>query len=78
MKKASYVDGYLLVVKKENLEAYKKMVEEAAQMWIKHGALSVKECMGDDLSPDIGGVEYPHNPLTKSVVTIPSKMGLLA
>ena len=23
-------------------------------------------------------IEYPHNPLTKSVVTIPSKMGLLA
>lgn len=55
MKKTTYVDGYLVVVKKKNIEAYKKMATDAAQMWLKRGAISVKECIGDDLTPDLGG-----------------------
>jgi uncharacterized protein YbaA (DUF1428 family) len=48
---AKYVDGYVLVVKKDKLDEYKKMAEEGAEIWIKNGALEYMECVGDDLEP---------------------------
>ena len=52
----SYVDGFLLVVPKKNLKAYRQMAEMGRKMWKKHGALDFKECAGDDLQvdPDCG------------------------
>jgi len=47
----SYVDGFLLVVPKNKVEDYKKMAEGAKKIWLKHGALDYKECMGEDLHP---------------------------
>lgn len=35
---------------------YKKMAEEGRDIWMKHGALDYKECMGNDLNPDMGGM----------------------
>lgn len=49
-----YVDGYVLAVEKKKLVKYKKMAEEGRKMWIKHGALEYFECVGEDLSPDMG------------------------
>lgn len=49
MKK--YVDGFVLVIPKSKVEEYKKMAEEGAKMWMQYGALSYRECMGDDLRP---------------------------
>ena len=49
--KENYVDGFLLVVPKDKVEEYKKMAEGAKKLWLKHGALSYKECMGEDLNP---------------------------
>lgn len=53
MKKtpATYVDGFVLVIPKKNVLAYKKMAKEAAKTWIEYGALSYKECMMDDAKP---------------------------
>ncbi|MBP9669709.1 MAG: DUF1428 domain-containing protein [Candidatus Pacebacteria bacterium] len=48
---AKYVDGFVLVVPKNNVAAYKKMAKEAKEVWVKFGALDYKECMGEDLSP---------------------------
>lgn len=45
----SYVDGFLLVVKKKNLKAYKAMATVACKVWREHGALDYKECVADDL-----------------------------
>ncbi|MBL9001024.1 MAG: DUF1428 domain-containing protein [Phycisphaerae bacterium] len=45
-----YVDGYLLVVPKKNLAAYKKMARTAGKVWMDHGALEYRECVGDDLA----------------------------
>ncbi len=56
-QKVGYVDGYVLVVPKKKVTAYKKMAREAGKLWIEHGALGLKECMGDDLRPDMDG--YP-------------------
>ena len=77
MKKATknvgYVDGYVLVVKKKDATRYRKMANEAAKLWIKHGAISVKECMGDDLTPDMGGfklLQFPSLMKTKADETV--------
>ena len=48
---AKYVDGFVLVVPNDKTEDYKKMAEEGRDLWMKHGALSYFECMGDDLKP---------------------------
>lgn len=48
---AKYVDGFVFVVKKEKLAAYKKMAKEGSKVWMKHGALSYKECQIQDANP---------------------------
>lgn len=46
---SKYIDGYVLPVKKDKLEDYKFMAEQAAKVWKKHGALQYFECVGEDL-----------------------------
>lgn len=46
-----YVDGFVLVVPKKKLAAYRRMAADAAKFWMKQGALDYKECVGDDLHP---------------------------
>lgn len=55
MTKATYVDGFVLVVPKERLADYKKLAKEAAATWKKFGALSYRECKGAHLTPPAGG-----------------------
>lgn len=50
----TYVDGFLIVMQTKNLAAYKKMASLGRKIWMKHGALDYKECIGDDLTPDMG------------------------
>ena len=45
----SYVDGFVLAVPKANLEAYRTIAQEAAEVWREHGALAVVEAVGDDV-----------------------------
>jgi len=45
----SYVDGYVIPVPKKNLNTYVRMAKMGADMWMKHGALDYKECVGEDL-----------------------------
>lgn len=49
-QKASYVDGFVIVLKKKNLAAYRKDAKLGAELWKKHGALDYMECVGDDLN----------------------------
>lgn len=46
--KATYVDGFVLVVPKKKLAAYKKMAQLGCKAWMKHGAIDYKECVLDD------------------------------
>lgn len=46
---ARYVDGFVLPVKKDQVEAYRKIAEAAGKIWMDHGALAYVECVGDDL-----------------------------
>ena len=45
-----YVDGYVLPLPKKNLKAYRSMARKAAKIWREHGALEVRECVGEDLA----------------------------
>jgi len=53
-----YVDGFVLVVPKKNLNAYVQMAKKAGTIWREHGALDYKECVGDDLKVKMG-VPFP-------------------
>lgn len=46
---AEYVDGFVLPVPKRNLAAYRRMSRKAARVWMEHGALMYRECVGDHL-----------------------------
>jgi uncharacterized protein YbaA (DUF1428 family) len=45
----AYVDGFVLAVPKQNLEAYKALARTAGAVWKEHGALAYVECVGDDV-----------------------------
>ena len=45
----AYVDGFVLAVPKQNLEAYKILARAAGDVWKDHGALAYVECTGDDV-----------------------------
>ncbi|RJQ15954.1 DUF1428 domain-containing protein [Candidatus Woesearchaeota archaeon] len=49
-----YVDGFVLPVPTKNLKAYSKMAQAGGKIWKKHGALQYFECVGDDLTPNMG------------------------
>jgi uncharacterized protein YbaA (DUF1428 family) len=46
----SYVDGFVMVVPTANLDAYREMAAKAGVVWIEHGALEYRECVGQDLA----------------------------
>ena len=46
---AGYVDGFVIPVPKRKVNDYKKIARICAKVWMDHGALSVFECMGDDV-----------------------------
>lgn len=60
----TYVDGYLLPVPKKKLPAYRRIAQKAGKVWRKHGALEYFECVGDDLTPDMGGFKIATFPRT--------------
>ncbi|MDP2260625.1 MAG: DUF1428 family protein [Caulobacter sp.] len=43
-----YVDGFVLAVPKDKLDAYKAITEIAGSVWMEHGATSYVECVADD------------------------------
>ena len=65
----SYVDGFVLVVPKKKIAAYKKMATRAAMVWKDHGALDYRECVGDDLKVKMG-LPFPKLAKTKAGETV--------
>lgn len=47
-----YVDGFLLAVPQDKLDAYRAMATTAGAVWKEHGALDYRECVADDLNTD--------------------------
>ena len=54
----SYVDGYVLPIKKKNLAAYRKMAKAGGAIWHRHGALEYFECVAEDTKCPMG-VPFP-------------------
>jgi uncharacterized protein YbaA (DUF1428 family) len=50
----AYVDGFLLIVPTDNIEAYRKLSKKAGKVWRDHGALEYRECIGEDLDMPFG------------------------
>lgn len=49
-----YVDGFVIPIPNEKVDAYQEMASEAGELWIEHGALEYFEGVGDDMEPDMG------------------------
>jgi len=47
----SYVDGFVLPVPKDKVDAYRKIATLAGQVWKEYGALAYHECVADDVKP---------------------------
>ena len=65
----SYVDGFVLAVPKKNLKDYTKMASAAGKIWMEHGALEYRECVGDDLKVKMG-VPFPRSVKLKGGETV--------
>lgn len=52
-----YVDGFILNIKKDKIDTYKKMAELGCKIWMKHGAVAYYECEANDLEPQ--SPEFP-------------------
>jgi uncharacterized protein YbaA (DUF1428 family) len=44
-----YVDGFIIAVKTDRIEDYKRIAETSAQVFKELGALTVVECVADDV-----------------------------
>lgn len=60
MKKdrARYVDGFVLAVPRGKINAYLRLARMCGKIWLEHGALEYRECVGDDLQVKMG-VPFP-------------------
>ncbi len=65
-----YVDGFVLVVPKKNIAAYRRMANEGGRLWKKYGALDYKECVGDDLQPKGITLTFPKAMKVKKSETV--------
>ena len=46
-----YVDGFVVPVPIDKLDAYRRIAERAGEVWLEHGALQYWECVADDVKP---------------------------
>lgn len=46
-----YVDGFLMPVKRDQLDAYRAMATAASEVFRDYGAIEYYECVGDDMQP---------------------------
>ena len=45
----NYVDAFVIPIPKKKIAAYRKMAALGCKVWMDHGALDYKECIGEDL-----------------------------
>jgi uncharacterized protein YbaA (DUF1428 family) len=48
---ARYVDGFVVPVPTQKLDAYKKLARKSAKIWLEYGALDYCECIAEDVKP---------------------------
>jgi uncharacterized protein YbaA (DUF1428 family) len=47
----AYVDGFVLPVPTDKIEAYREISTMAGRVWKEYGALAYYECVADDVKP---------------------------
>jgi uncharacterized protein YbaA (DUF1428 family) len=67
--RAKYVDGFVLAVPKSKINAYLRLARMCSKIWLEHGALEFRECVGDDLQIKMG-VPFPKIIKTKPKETV--------
>lgn len=50
----AYVDGFVLVIPVDKIDEYKKIAKMAGKVWLDHGALEYRECIGEHLDVPVG------------------------
>jgi uncharacterized protein YbaA (DUF1428 family) len=45
----AYVDGFVVPVPKDKIDAYRRLARKAGKIWREHGALEFRECVSDDV-----------------------------
>lgn len=55
----NYVDGFVLPLKSDKLDTYKKMAENAGNIWMEYGALAYRECVLEDATAQDMCVNFP-------------------
>ena len=66
----SYVDGYVLPLPEQNIEAYREMAQIAGNIWMEHGALAYKECIAEDLNSEWAKDSFPRAANAKTGETV--------
>jgi uncharacterized protein YbaA (DUF1428 family) len=44
-----YIDGFVIPLPKDKIDLYREIAGKACRVWMEHGALEYRECIGDDL-----------------------------
>ena len=65
----AYVDGFVLPIPKRNIQTYRRIAARAAKIWREHGALEVRECVGENLKIK-GMLTFPKQIRTKPGETV--------
>jgi uncharacterized protein YbaA (DUF1428 family) len=45
----AYVDGFIVAVQKDKIDAYRELAEQAGKVWMEYGATSYVETVADDV-----------------------------
>ena len=64
-----YIDGFVIPISKKNIAAYQRIAKKASKVWLEHGALDYRECVGDDLKVPMG-VPFPKLSKAKAGETV--------
>src|SRR6202030_87489 len=64
-----YVDGFIVPVPKNKVQAYRQMARKAGKIWREYGALQFRECIADDVSKG-KGTSFPRSVKRKPTETV--------
>jgi uncharacterized protein YbaA (DUF1428 family) len=66
----SYVDGYVLPLPEQNIDAYREMAQNAGTIGMEHGALTYKECIAEDMKSEWAKDSFPKAVAAKASETV--------
>ncbi len=66
---ARYVDGFVLPIRKRDVDAYRRIARKAGKIWREHGALDYTECVAEDV--EVGKItSFPRSVKVKRGETV--------